>query len=223
MTIIPNIRAVVALSNDVMGSAGDLFKDPTLNLHKLSDFLRKFSVAGDGNRCLGRVDDPSRPMIIKDEHGVDTMYQVWGHPRDPLNPEFSVVLISKRTKDSRNEDVFKPEILLRGPKANVLIVGGMSCCGGALQAHWTQTRGEGQAPIDAARVPTSGHFHDEHRNWLQGKVHVADGEQGLNAIRHLITDVLAHRFPDDPRFKHNCGSQTNYKAYSTAAKSHTLG
>jgi hypothetical protein len=112
--------------------------------------------------------------------------------------------------------------MIRGPLANVIVIGGMSCCGGALQTHWTQVFKGNLPSIDESKVPLASRLDPEHAHWLKGKVHLANNESGMAALNHIAMDVLAHRLPNDTRFKHNCGSHQDYDGYAADARKLTL-
>ena len=211
----PRIAAVVPLIDPVLPLAEELYAPQDLDPAKTEAFVRRTEPVH-----LKRIDDPANPLIKTLPDGSKTLYLLWGHPQNLVDPNFLVSMVCPLEKDEHGEDMYKPNVLIRGPLANVIIVGGMGCCGAALQSHWTQVLSDGTA-IDDARLPLAGLSHPEHGRWLKGKVHIPNA-QGLSALQHMAYDVLAHRMPDDKRFKHDCHSHGDYQAYGAQAQHYTI-
>lgn len=91
-----------------------------------------------------------------------------------------------------------------------MIVGGMTCCGDVgIQTHWTQDLGEEEGMIDAPLVPLDNMMNEDHSHWLQGKVHKADSD----VLLHILQHVMAHCFPNNPIYAHDCASEADVGAY----------
>lgn len=213
----PDIHSVIPMTPDAVNAFTKLYKDSPngLDVAALQAVLEM-----DGIKYFGQLTPPDNPMITKDEEtGVETAYQVWiappsmghrpaGYEHIP-SPDYAIVLISQKEADARGESVFKPQMLLRGKDADAMIVGGMTCCGKVgLQTHWTQTLPDGRQ-IDAGRVPLEGLMHDEHALWLKGKVHEAPQE----VLLHILQHVMAHCFPNSPKYAHACSSEADIGGY----------
>lgn len=208
----PDIFSVVAMTDEAIIAFKKLYDEDTerLSVPKLNAILQNGDI-----KKYGMLTEPNNPMLVGDpENGPVTMYQVFIAPigeRKPgyehiPSPDYTVVLISQMEEGS---GVFKPQMLLRGKEADVVVVGGMTCCGKiGVQTHWTQDMGDGRI-IDEARIPLEGLAHDEHAFWLKDKVHVAPGD----VLIHILQHALAHRFPDNPKYNHDCHSERDIGAY----------
>lgn len=213
--ILPSLYAVIPMVSQIVPYAQALFDQDrdlgTIDVKELAKLVQATE-----KLHLARLDDPAKPVIKKDATGNDTLIMAWGHPKNPLDTDYVVALLCK--KDGNK---FVPETVLRGAKANVLIVGGMSCCGSALQAHWTQTKPQPEANIDEARIPLAGLPHPEHAHWLKGKVQLADtvnNPTAKAAIEQVLMDVLSVRFPNDARFKPVAAANTRYLSPATFSR-----
>lgn len=213
----PDIAAIVPMIPQVLPLAQNLYRGDFLHPLELLDFVKRTQPIH-----LARLDDPHNPLIKTDRDGNQSLYQMWGHPKNFLDTNFLIALISPLEQRDGKTPLFKPSVLVRGPLANVMIVGGMSCCGSALQTHWSQVFDGGASPIDDARIPVTGLPDRDHAYWLKGKVHLAENQAGLNALHHMAMDVLAHRLPGDARFAHDCHAKQDYVGYSADAQRLTL-
>lgn len=215
--ILPEVVAIVPLIPQVLPVAKNLYRDRNVLPSEVLDFAKRTQPIH-----LARLDDPNDPLIKTGKDGSRTLFLLWGHPKNPLDTNFLVAMVCPEQKDEHGRSMFKPSLMLRGPLANVMVIGGMSCCGAALQTHWSQVF-EGNIPaIDDARIPVAGLPDPEHADWLKGKVHLAKSQAGLQSLHHIAMDVLAHRLPNDSRFKHNCGSHQDYDGYAADARKLTL-
>lgn len=207
----PEIAAIIPLLANVTEKVADLYDHDFLDLDATRALVEDADVIK-----LRRLDDPANPLIKTDEKGNQTLVLLWGHPKNITDTDWIVGIQCALTQNQHGQLMFMPTLVMRGEKANVLIVGGMSCCGGAIQTHWSHILPEGAA-IDEARMPEAGISHPEHNNWLQGKVYVANNAQAKEALIHMARDLLAHRLPNDPRFKHACSTTPDYLGYATKA------
>ncbi|PZO88228.1 MAG: hypothetical protein DI626_02250 [Micavibrio aeruginosavorus] len=201
---IPQV-VVVPLIDGVMNAVKRLYKDDFVDPDLLKDFIEKTKPIH-----FMPLHDAKKPFEKVDTDGNKVRYYMWGHKDNLLKPEFLISMICPLSKDEAGMDVYKPASLIRGSYINSLIIGGMTCCGGALQTHWSQAFSDGSPAIDDARVPVSG-VEKDHQYWLRNKVHIADTPQGLAALNHMALDVLAQRFPE--KFSHECGTKLNYGKY----------
>lgn len=216
--LMPHVRAIIPLIKDIVPYARALYEQDFVDPEYLGQLIE-----GTQDYHFKSLHDLNNPLIKRDKDGREVMYMLWGHPEELLNSEWMIGMVAPKSMTTDGRAVFKPEIVLRGPKANVLIAGGMNCCGSGLQTHWSQVFQEAKPPIDDARIPVGGLPHAEHANWLKGRVHIAHGPDGLNALKHMAFDILAHRFPHDQRFQHDCGSASDYNAYSRQARTLSMG
>jgi len=221
MTInIPSIHAVIPMIPQILPHTQKLYqgdeKTGLINVDAL------FALANaTKNVHLRRFDDPDKPFVKRDAAGNETVIMMWGHPKNSLDSDYIIAFLCKKTTDGS----YKPETVIRGSKANVLIVGGMSCCGSSVQAHWTQVMGNGTV-IDSAHVPLEGLPHPEHANWLKGKMHLADtinDPAAKQALYHMAMDVLSARYPNEQQFKHACADNSNYMDFAKSGQTLTLG
>ncbi len=201
---IPQV-VIVPLIEGVIEASRNLYKDDFINPDKLKTYVER-------SRPIHFVPlhDPEKPF---EKVGLDNnkvRYYLWGHKDNLLKPEFLVAMICPLSKDANGMDVYKPAALIRGSHINAMIIGGMSCCGGSLQAHWSQTFADGSTPINDSRIPASGIAKD-HQNWLQDKIHIANTPEGLAALQHMAYDVLAQRYPE--KFSHKCDTKLDYGKY----------
>jgi hypothetical protein len=208
----PTVHAVIPLLPKLLPYVEALHKEPLIDPKGLVSI-----VTASEKIHFARLDDPEKPMLKIDEKGRVTLYMVWAHPDNPLDPDYIVALVCPETLDSHGKKMYKPEMIMRGAKANVMIVGGMSCCGSSVQSHVTQIDSKGKA-LDIAGVPLGGMPHPEHANWLKGKVHVVKGHEGAHALLHLAQDVLAPRMPHNKQVAHDCDHGGNYVQYAAKAR-----
>lgn len=217
--VMPRIDAIIPVTSDVAAAAKNIYTHPALPAGMTAQLLQ---VTKDIH--WRRLDDPSNPLIKEDSQGRKLMYMLWGHPNPEhtLDPDFMVAMICPLVRVNNDTKWgFKPETIIRGSKIDFIAVGGMSCCAGSLQLHWSQITEQGN--VDEARIPVSGLPHPEEANWLKGRVRVATNDQGRAALHHLATDMLHHRMPNDQRFAHNCGHKADYTAYANGLGTPKLG
>ena len=216
-TVFPEVSAIVPLIQQVLPAAKNLYRGDHVDPAELLDFAKRTQPIH-----LARLDDPQKPLIKAAPDGKKTLFLLWGHPKNYLDTNFLVSMVCPEQKDTQGKTVFKPNVMLRGPLANVMVIGGMSCCGSALQTHWSQVFEGNISPIDDARIPLAGLPDSAHANWLKGKVHLANSQAGLSALNHMAIDMFAHRLPNDSRFQHNCSTQKDYAVYANDARKLTL-
>ena len=194
--LIPTIYAVIPSLGKVLPDIKALYDEneraETLNVKKLGEFVMRSQ-----NIHLARIDDPEKPFITRDKTGNEILIMAWGHPINPLEGDYIVALICKKDRDGNGREMFMPQSVLRGAKANVLIVGGMSCCGTALQAHWTHIADT--VHIDASRVPATGLPQNHFKHWLRGKVRFIDtvnNSRDKSFLEDMARDIVSARFPE---------------------------
>ncbi len=186
----------------------DLYSEPQLSLKKLDGFMETSKPLS-----LPQLFDPRHAKPIIDEKGREVLCQIWVNPNAKNDPRFMTILYSPKSKDSSGRTMYKPEKIIRGPWADTLMVGGMSCCGSAAQTYWTQVKDGGHTIEGKSRVPLGGLVHDEHANWLQGKLQVAVNGQGLVAMFSLAKDIMAAQRPDDPNLKISVDERQAYRTH----------
>lgn len=212
-SIFPDIVGVYPLRDDhLISDAMALYglENGLLDTDVLLDFVKSYQ-----SHALPRLDDPENPVLIKDKSGRNVLCQIWVNPAKPSDPNYMVILFSPESKDSHGRAMYKPEKLFRGPLANVLIVGGMTCCGAAAQAHWTEL--DGGDFISEGRVPLTGLAHPEHARFLENIEHIATSNIGLNAMIGLCKDILAAQDPSNLRFKMAAEDRQMYQEYLHSA------
>lgn len=191
----PYIAAVIAMRESLLPAANELYRDK----YKLEPSeLVKF-VQDTQNSHLVRLDDPEAPFLKRNDQGIETLVMMWGHPKNPLDPHFQIAIICPLTKDKRGLPTYKPESVVRGPKANVMIAGFPTCCEGAVQAHWTEIKGNEWK--EESRIPYAGMPNPEYAHWFKGKVALAHTPADMTLLKEMGMDILARRFPNDPRFQ----------------------
>lgn len=205
----PAIAAIIPMMENVVDRIADLYEQDHLDLTATQALVEDPATVR-----LRRLDDPGNPLIKFDEAtGERTLVLLWGHPSNLKDTDYTVGILCRLEQNGQGQWMFKPSLVMRGEKANMLIVGGMSCCGAAIQTHWNCVMPDGGV-IDEGRMPISGLMHPEHENWLEGKVYVANSEEAKNALSHMVIDILAHRAPE--RFPHACTTSPDYLAYAPA-------
>jgi hypothetical protein len=217
--VTPRLDAIIPVTSEVAGAAKNIFAHPALPAGMTAKLLEVTK-----EMHWLRLDDPANPLIKEDGQGRKVMYMLWGHP-DPaltLDPDYMVAIICPLVHVNNNTKLgYKPETVIRGNKIDFIAVGGMSCCSGSLQLHWSQITEKGI--IDESRVPVSGLPHPEEANWLKARIRVVTDDRGRAALQHLSTDMLHHRLPNDHRFAHNCGGGADYTAYASSLGTQRLG
>ncbi len=201
--ILPEIPAVIPVLPMVIDDVHALARDKDMDSAKLSALVQKSEPF-----LMRPIHARDTPLIRKDAQGNLSYYMLWAHPvREHMrNPDFMVGIEFRMRKNNAGKNAYVPETILRGPLANVVIVGGMACCG-ALQAHWTHRNDDGSY-VDRAMAPAIGLIDAEHLHWMKGKVYAAETQHSKAQLSHLCLDILANRFPDE--FKHECASQAAY-------------
>jgi hypothetical protein len=203
-TDIPDVTAIIPLIAQVKPFAEKIYANDYIEPLEIIDFVKKTQAIH-----LARLDDKDKPLIKTDARGNKSMLLMWGHPKNYLDVNFLVGMICPLGKDSSGLPGYRPSALVRGPLANIMIVGGMSCCGSALQTHWSEISASGSVK-DSSRVPLVGLKSAEHAHWLRGKVDVADNEPKMKSLHAMAMDIMAHRLPNDPRFQRKLEASNDY-------------
>lgn len=191
----PDVTAIIPLIAQVKPFAEKLYAEAFVKPLDLVEFAKKTQQIH-----LARLDDKNNPLIVKDAKGRESLILMWGHPKNYFDTNFLVGMICPLSKDNDGMNVYRPATLVRGPLANIMVVGGMSCCGSALQAHWSEVQTDGSLRDDS-RVPVMALKKKEFANWLRGRVDVADTPDKVSALHAMAMDMMAHRLPNDARFK----------------------
>jgi hypothetical protein len=222
--IFPEVFAVVPLlpipakkgEKTVLEQAVNLYRGEHLISEEVGDFVINTMPAH-----LKPLHDQNNPFIKIDKNGNKTLFLLWGHPKNEFDTNYLVSLTCPLMRDSQGLEMYKPSIMMRGPRANVMVVGGLSCCS-ALQTHWSQVFSDGRSPLDDARIPLSGLSSPDHGYWLKGKVHVPATEHGLHALHHMAMDMMSHHYPEESAFNHDCEDKEDYVTYAKEARRLTI-
>lgn len=191
--IVPYVAGVFPLLENIGARVHAMFSKKSLDLQLAQSLVQDASA----QRLLG-LHDLTKPLIQTDAQGRKSLLLVWAHPKDFSDPDFMVAMVCPAARDRDGREIYKPEVVIRGKHANVLIIGGMSCCGGTVQAHVTQISDEGV--FDQPLQPTAALAHPEHMFWLKDKLRLADTPQGKAALYEMARAIAHHRRPNDPRF-----------------------